>query len=90
MGERVILRLDSGSGPATPPMKFSHFLALVFFAATLIVGVVYLSKGDRRTSAGSTDGDSQSPDHYFMAVDHATPARIDCPMARDSKHPEIW
>ena len=71
-------------------MKFSHFLTLVFFAATLIVGVVYLSQGDRLTSVRSTDGDIQSPNHYFLAVDHATPARIDCPMSRDSRQPDVW
>jgi len=71
-------------------MKFSHFLTLVFFAASLIVGVVYLSHDDRLSLAGSTGGGIQPPDHYFLAADPATAARIDCPMAMDSEHSDIW
>jgi len=71
-------------------MKFSHFLTLVFFAATLIVGVVYLSHDDRLSSAGSTGGDIHRPDHYFLAADPTTAARIDCPMVKDSKNPDVW
>ncbi len=71
-------------------MKFSHFLTLVFSTATLIVGAVYLSHGDRLSLAGSDGGDTHPPDHYFLAVDHSTAARIDCPMVRDSKHPDVW
>ncbi len=71
-------------------MKLSHFLTLVFSVATLIVGAVYLSHGDRLNLAGSSDDESHPPDHYFLAVDHTTAARIDCPMIRDSKQPDVW
>jgi len=71
-------------------MKFSHFLTLVFSTATFIVGVVYLSHGDRLGLGGSPGGETHPPDHYFLAVDHATAARIDCPMVRDVKHPDFW
>jgi arylsulfatase A-like enzyme len=70
-------------------MKFSHFLTLVFTAAALIVGGVYLSHDDHLTLAGSTDGEILPPDHYFLSA-KPSDARIDCPMARDSKHPDPW
>lgn len=71
-------------------MKFSHFLTLVFFAASLIVGVVYLTVDDRLTSVGMTSDDTHPPDYYFLAADQTTDSRIDCPLAVDSKHPDIW
>jgi len=71
-------------------MKFSHFLTVVFFSATLIVGAVYLSHDNRLSLVGSTGDDINPPDHYFLAADSATATRIDCPMVKDSKNPDVW
>jgi len=72
-------------------MKITRFITLVFVAASLIVGGVYLNQQATRTSVDpSTSGHHRAPEHYFLAHDRPTPVRIDCPMARLTNHRDVW
>ena len=72
-------------------MKVFRFIALILISASLIVGGVWLSRrADSPPATMSTEAEGDHPDHFFIADDRATGARIECPMRKKTTLAEIW
>jgi len=74
-----------------PHMKLSHFVTLVFLAASLIVvGVYTTGVQDLATVEHSIGEDDQTPMHAFVARTGDVEPRIDCPLIKLDDPADIW
>lgn len=72
-------------------MKISHFVTLVFAAASLIVIGVYTSGVQHQSTVdGTVEGNDQRPEHFFFASGQDLDSRIECPLTRLDDRAEIW